>query len=103
MLEGTSRLRIVWECVPRVQKFVARLAPKVKVEATASRDVSVEALQELNRPGLERRIAELARAGRMREARLETRLHFAYDSEQTERFIERLLRDPSGEARRETA
>ena len=103
MLEGTSRLRIVWECVPRIQKFVARLAPKVKVEATASRDVSVEALQDLDRPGLERRIAELARAGRMREARLETRLHFAYDSEQTERFIERLLRDPSAEARRETA
>ncbi len=104
MLEGTSRLRIVWECVPRIQKFVARLAPKVKVDATVSRDVSVAALQELDRASLERRIAELARAGRMREARLETRLHFAYDNKQTERFIERLLRDQIDVApRRETA
>ena len=104
MLEGASRIRIAWECVPGIQKFFSRLASKVKIEATASRDWSVEALQELDRPALERRIAELARAGRMREARLETRLHFAYDNEQTDRFIERLLRDSSAVApRRETA
>ena len=104
MLEGTSRLRIAWECVPGIDTFFAGFGSKVKVEANASRDWSFEARQELDRPALERRIAELARAGRMREARLETRLHFAYDNEQTERFIERLLRDPSAVApRRETA
>jgi len=94
-LEGAARLRIVWDCVPSIKRFFVLLASKVKIEPIASRGWSAESVQELDRPGFERRIGELARSGKMREARLETRLHFAYDDEQTERFIERLLRDAS--------
>ena len=105
MLEKATRLRIVWECVPPIGRFFTALSSHVKVEATATRDWSYEAIQELDRPALERRIAELARAGKMREARLQTRLHFAYDSEETRRFIERLLQQPDDVAppHRETA
>lgn len=105
MVENATRLRIVWECVPRIAKFFAGLSSHVKVEASVRRGWSHEAIQELDRPALERRIAELARAGKMREARLQTRLHFAYDSDETRQFIERLLRQPDEAAapRRETA
>lgn len=105
LLENGTRLRIVWECVPRIAKFFAMLSSHVRVEQTVSRGWSHLAIQELDRPALEHRIAELARAGKMREARLQTRLHFAYDAEQTRQFIERLLREADGaEApRRETA
>lgn len=105
LLEHATRLRIVWECVPRIAKFLAALSSHVRVEASVKRDWSHEAIQELDRPALERRIAELARSGKMREARLQTRLHFAYDSDQTRQFIERLLQQPDEPAapRRETA
>jgi hypothetical protein len=105
MLEKSTRLRIVWECVPPVGRFIAVLSSHVKVDATGVRIWSNQDVQELDRPALERRIAELARAGKMREARLQTRLHFAYDEDQTRQFIERLLRQGEGVAsmRRETA
>ena len=105
MLEKTTRLRIVWECVPRIGRFIAVLSSHVKVEASGIRIWSNQDVQELDRPGLERRIAELARTGKMREARLQTRLHFAYDDDQTRQFIERLLRHDEGSVsvRRETA
>ena len=105
MLEKSTRLRIVWECVPRIGRFIAVLSSHVKVDVTGTRIWSSEDVQELDRPALERRIAELARAGKMREARLQTRLHFAYDNDETQQFIERLLR-AQGDAvsgRRETA
>lgn len=105
MLEKSTRLRIVWECVPRIGRFIAVLSSHVKVDATGTRIWSNEDVQELDRPALERRITQLARAGKMREARLQTRLHFAYDNEQTSRFIEQLLRrqDDAPPPRRETA
>ena len=105
MLEKATRLRLVWECVPSIGRFFAALSSHVKVEASATREWSYEAIQELDRPALERRITELARAGKMREARLQTRLHFAYDSDETSRFIERLLGQPDDAStpRRETA
>jgi len=98
MLEKSTRLRIVWECVPRIGRFIAALSSHVKVDATGIRIWSNEAIQELDRPALERQIAELARAGKMREARLQTRLHFAYDNAQTQQFIEQLLRKQSDAA-----
>lgn len=103
--EAPARLRIVWECVPRIGRFFASLKSHVRVEASTSRNWSYEATQELDRPALERRIAELARAGKMREARLQTRLHFGFDADETRDFIEQLLRQPADAAppRRETA
>ena len=105
MLEKSTRLRIVWECVPRIGRFIAVLSSHVKVDATGTRIWSSEEVQELDRPAMERRITELARAGKMREARLQTRLHFAYDNDQTRQFIERLLRQQEDAApnRRESA
>ena len=105
MLEGRARLRIVWECVPRIGRFFAGLSSHVRVEASTTRNWSYEATRELDRPALEQRIAELARAGKMREARLQVRLHFAYDNDETRHFIDRLLQrqaDPAA-PRRETA
>jgi hypothetical protein len=105
MLEKATRLRIVWECVPRIGRFFTALSSHVKVEASATRDWSPQAIQELERPALERRIAELARAGKMAEAGLLCRMHFGYNNDETSRFIERLLRQPDDASppRRETA
>ena len=104
MLEAPTRLRIVWECVPRVGTFFAALKSHVRVQTSTTRDWSYEATQALDRPALERRIAELARAGKMREARLQTRLHFGYDDGETREFINGLLRRADeASPRRETA
>lgn len=48
LLDGT-RLRIVWECVPRISRFFAVLSSHVKVEASVSRERSHEAIQVLDR------------------------------------------------------
>jgi hypothetical protein len=65
MLEG-DRLRIVWEeCAPGASVF-------------------------LDRPALERRIGELARAGQMDRALLLTRVTFAYNNQQAQEFVDRL-------------
>lgn len=105
MLENATRLRIGWECVPRIGRFFAALSSHVKVEASGTRTWSPQAIQELERPALERRIAELARAGKMAEARLLSRMQFGYNKDETSRLIERLLRQPNDAAapRRESA
>jgi hypothetical protein len=90
MLEG-DRLRIVWEeCAPGASVFLGALPPSVKIEESAARTVDYKELQELDRPALERRIGELARAGQMDRALLLTRVTFAYNNQQAQEFVDRL-------------
>ena len=99
-LPEPSCLRLVWECVPSAESFLAVLRSHVSIEKSAARSTSFNDLAGLTRTQQEQGIAELARSGGLVEAITIAQRLYSFDLRKARDYVEALRRSSIGAAPR---
>jgi hypothetical protein len=90
-LAEPGRLRLTWECVPRLRTFLSALGRHVSIQQAEKSSTSATDLGALSRAQQEQRLTELARSGQLVTAIGIARQLNGYDLAQAKAFVESLV------------